>query len=290
MDNHHIGIITVLYNSKSVISDFLDSCLAQENVNFTLYCIDNDSSDNALAILASYNSQKIKVIRNTQNFGFAKATNQGIKAAFNDGCDYILLINNDTIFEKDMVSILLHDLQKYNGDYISPKIVDYDNPNILAWAGGSFSILRAFANILRGNGEIDNNQYDIVIQTQNTPFCCVLFHSYCFIKNGLLDQRFFVYWEDVDWCYNALKQGLRLLYTPSTKIIHKESSLTGMYSSFKIGQLAEGRAKYLVKNFGNFYKFIFFPIIAATPLKLLIRRKISFNLFCDYITKYIQGK
>ncbi len=290
MSNHHIGIVTVLYNSKSVIADFLVSCLAQENVNFTLYCIDNNSSDNTLAILTSFNSQRIKVIRNPQNFGFAKATNQGIKAAFNDACNYILLINNDTIFEKNMISILLRDLQKYNGDYISPKIVDYDNPNIIAWAGGDFSVFRAFANTLRGKGEVDNHQYDKVIQTRNTPFCCVLFNSICFEKNGFLDERFFVYWEDVDWCYNALKNNLQLLYTPNTKIVHKESSLTGMYSSFKISQLAEGRAKYLVKNFGNFYKFIFFPIIAATPLKLLIRRKISFNLFCDYITKYIQGK
>ena len=98
-----------------------------------------------------------------------------------------------------MISTLLMDLQRYNGNYISPKIVDFYNPNIIAWSGGWFSFWRAYANIARGKGEIDNQQYETVEETQNAPFCCVLFQASCFNKNELLDERFFVYWEDVDW-------------------------------------------------------------------------------------------
>ncbi|TXJ01627.1 MAG: glycosyltransferase family 2 protein [Neisseriales bacterium] len=289
MNNHRIGIITVLYNSMSVLSDFINSCISQEGVNYKLYCIDNNSSDGTIEFLESYDNLNIKIVKNRKNYGFAKATNQGIKIALEEKCDYILLINNDTIFDKNMISTLLMDLQRYNGNYISPKIVDFYNPNIIAWSGGWFSFWRAYANIARGKGEIDNQQYETVEETQNAPFCCVLFQASCFNKNELLDERFFVYWEDVDWCYNAFKKKLRLLYTPNTKIIHKESSLTGMFSSFKISQLAEGRAKYLKKNFGYFSKFFFLPLVVATPFKLLLTKKISISLFFKYIIKYING-
>ena len=77
MNNHRIGIITVLYNSMSVLSDFINSCISQEGVNYKLYCIDNNSSDGTIEFLESYDNLNIKIVKNRKNYGFAKATNQG---------------------------------------------------------------------------------------------------------------------------------------------------------------------------------------------------------------------
>lgn len=288
MKSSCIGIVTVLYNSESVLPDFLKSCVSQKKVNYKLYCIDNNSTDNSLSIIRSYNNTNIKTIHNKRNYGFAKACNQGIKLTLEDNCDYILLINNDTVFDNNMISILLNDLQQHAGDFISPKIIDF-NDNTTLWAGGDFKFSRAYANTIIGYKKSDTGQYTNIYQTFHAPFCCVLFDKKCFEINGLIDERYFVYWEDSDWCFSAKKNKLRLLFTPNTTIRHKESSLTGQYSAFKIKQLAKGRGLFLKKYFHPALFLIFIPIAITTPIKLFLQKHISLKFTYLYITNFLSS-
>lgn len=283
-----VGIVTVTYNSKSVLTDFLSSCFSQENIDFILYCVDNNSTDNSLSIIESRNNSNIKIIKNPINYGFAKASNQGVKLALEDNCNYILLINNDTVFDANMISILLNDLQQHNGDFISPKIIDFNDKTTL-WAGGDFKFSRAYANTIIGYKKSDAGQYTNIYQTFHTPFCCVLFDKKCFEINGLLDERYFVYWEDSDWCFLAKRNKLCLLFTPNTVIQHKESSLTGQYSEFKIRQLAKGRGLFLKKYFHPALFLIFIPIAVTTPIKLFLQKHISLKFTYLYITNFLSS-
>ena len=82
-----IGIVTVTYNSTAVLSPFLECIWKQSHQNFVLYIIDNASTDSTLQILEKKQDSRLKIIKNKSNFGVAKANNQGIKKAIEDGCN-----------------------------------------------------------------------------------------------------------------------------------------------------------------------------------------------------------
>jgi GT2 family glycosyltransferase len=96
MAEHLIGIVTVTFNSASVIEGFMDSVLKQTGAKFILYVIDNASSDDTLNRLSEYQDPRIVVIPNQINVGVAEGNNIGIRAALNRGCTFVLFLNNET--------------------------------------------------------------------------------------------------------------------------------------------------------------------------------------------------
>ena len=102
-----IGLVTITYNSEKVIEPFLECVWKQTHNNLHLYVIDNASTDSTLSIIEEEEDSRLKVVKNESNFGVAKANNQGIKRAIADGCNQILIINNDVEFEEALIAKLL---------------------------------------------------------------------------------------------------------------------------------------------------------------------------------------
>src|SRR5579883_1618859 len=102
-----IGVVTVTYNSAVVLPDFIASVARQADVDFKVYVIDNASQDGSADIVAGNSDERYALIRNDANRGVAAANNQGIQCALKDGCSYVLLLNNDTTFERGFFKRLL---------------------------------------------------------------------------------------------------------------------------------------------------------------------------------------
>src|SRR5205823_1449843 len=96
----------------------MESLLKQSHRQFRLFAVDNCSSDNTLALLGQYSDGRVTVIRSAVNVGVAEGNNIGIRAALADGCTSVLLINNDTVFDADLISTLHQGLRKYQCDMI----------------------------------------------------------------------------------------------------------------------------------------------------------------------------
>lgn len=105
-----IGLVTITYNSAHVMEPFMQCVLNQTHTNFILYIIDNISSDNTLELLKNYRDERIVLIANKENVGVAKGNNQGIVQAMQDGCDELLIINNDVEFEDTLLEKLSRQL------------------------------------------------------------------------------------------------------------------------------------------------------------------------------------
>ena len=101
-----VGLVTITYNSADVLQPFLDSVWNQTHENLTLYVVDNSSTDTTLDILRNDKDSRLVVSKSETNFGVAKANNQGIKKAIDDGCNQILIINNDVEFETTLIEKL----------------------------------------------------------------------------------------------------------------------------------------------------------------------------------------
>jgi GT2 family glycosyltransferase len=274
-ETDRIGIVTVTYNSSSVIQPFMDSLLKQSYANFLFYAVDNASSDTTLQLLAEYRDSRLTVVANQGNVGVAEGNNIGIRAALEDGCRFVLLINNDTVFDSDLISKLLDGFREYQCDMITPKILYFDPPDRIWCAGGAFTRWRASARHF-GYGRKDNGRFNQARQVDYSPTCCMLIKKEVFERIGLMDAKYFVYFDDTDFCLRARQAGMRLLYFPEVRLYHKISSLTGQGSAFAIRYLTRNHVYYSLKHFGTFMGFYYLAICQAHLVKrcLFAREKI----------------
>jgi len=247
-----MGVVTVTYNSSNVLPDFFASLDRQTYRNFIVYAIDNCSTDDSVAMLEHYAGARLKLIANEKNAGVAAGNNEGILAALKDGCETVLLLNNDVAFEADLFLRLLDGLVDNACSMVVPLIYFYDFPDTIWTAGGGFQRWLCYRNYHRSEGEKDNCQYTKPFKIDYASTCCVLIRREAFETIGLMDERFFVYSDDVDFMYRALHSGLSMFVIPSAKLWHKVHTLTGgSISDFTLFYGSRGRSLFLYKHFNR---------------------------------------
>lgn len=268
--SNKIGIVTVLYNSSKVLGDYYRTLESQTFRDFALYVVDNASQDNSLALARRYSedvSFKTVILPQENNYGIAKGNNIGISYAINDGCDYVLLSNNDVILDKeDCLSTLLKRAEVCKSDIIVPKIYFYSDSQIIWAAGGNFS--KSFTSTTHyGLNQTDNGQYNVERPIRYTPTCFVLIKSDVFERIGLMDEKYFVYYDDTDFMYRAWKSDCKMIYTPATSLLHNESTCTGKGSVFKRYYLSRNQLYFIWKNLG--WPMLYFWVVRRLIVCLL---------------------
>lgn len=245
-----IGLVTITFNSADVIEGFINSVNEQDYPDYCLYVVDNNSKDDTLKKIDQLaNKDRTVVIRNDFNNGVAGGNNQGILQALKDGCEYVVLINNDTEFEKALLHKLWEASQKRNYSIVVPKMLYYSEPDIIWFAGGYLKKSEGYLNHHVGIGEKDSGQYPDREVTY-APTCCTLIHRSVFEDVGLMDEKYFVYFDDTDFWYRVMKHGKhKMLYINDVTFYHKVGSLTksknGTRSNFKFSNFS---IEYKVRN------------------------------------------
>jgi hypothetical protein len=235
-----IGLVTITYNSAHVIEPFMQCVLNQTHTNFILYIIDNISTDNTLEILKKYNNNRIVIIANTTNVGVAAGNNQGVKRALADNCDEICIINNDVEFEDALLEKLSKQLQELNCSLVAPKMMYHPETDLIWWAGTKFKESEGCMTNHIGIQQEDNGQFDVIEKMDYAPTCCVLLKKDVIEDIGLMDEKYFAYYDDTDFFYRIYKQGKhQLYYYPFVQFYHKVGGLvksrTGSAKKFKFG-------------------------------------------------------
>jgi GT2 family glycosyltransferase len=243
-----IGVVTVTFNSAQVIGPFLRCVLAQTHSAFELYVIDNASSDNTLKQVESFCDPRIHIIANEKNVGVAAGNNQGIAASLAAACEYVLLINNDTEFSAELFAVLTEEIRARACDMLVPKIVYHNRPNVL-WAAGGYFLKPISQTHHFGDGEADGAKYSKFRKVEYAPTTCMLIKREVFEKIGMMDENYFVYYDDTDFCLRASRARIVLGYTPATVLSHKVSSLTGADSAFSLRYKTINQVYFALKNY-----------------------------------------
>jgi GT2 family glycosyltransferase len=275
-----VGVVTVTFNSASVISGFMDSLLKQTHTEFILYVIDNASTDETLTQLSEYDDARLVIVPNKNNAGVAEGNNIGIRAALRDGCTSVLLINNDTVFDSNLLSKLVEGVQHHQCDMLVPKILYFDDPETIWCAGGYFSRIRRSARHF-GHGQKDKGRFDRPRLIDYSPTCCMLIRAEVFERIGLMDANYFVYFDDTDFCYRAYRAGVKLFYLPTARMLHKVGSLTGGESDFYYSYTIRNHVYYILKHFPRWQILFYFPAYQLHILAkfiLLLRKPRTFLL------------
>lgn len=162
------------------------------------------------------------------NSGFAAGNNLGIKLALAKGADYVLLLNDDTVVAPDFLARLAARAEaEPAAGMFGPRIFYFSEPEKVWFSGARFDAEKcAFVTPGAGLTEADL----AVAAPQASDYltgCCLLVSREVIETAGLLDERFFLYWEDADWCFRARARGFRCLVVPDSRIWHKISLSSG---------------------------------------------------------------
>ena len=221
-----ILIIIVNYNETGTIFDCLKTLIdfnpGIRGYDLKILVVDNGSTDGSVENLKSQISnlktksqssklKELKVIRNKKNLGFAGGVNVGIREVLENGADYIFLLNPDGAVTEDTINKLI---EIAHGDkrigIVGPLILD-QHKNVWS-AGGIIDKKRYTAgHTFKVNGQ---KEADFV------SGCAMLIKGEVFQEIGLFDERFFLYFEDADFCLRAKKAGFKVIFTPEVVVYH----------------------------------------------------------------------
>ncbi len=214
-----VFIIILSWNNWPDVKECLESIKNNDYPNYQVVIVDNDSKEKPQP------SPEIKIIYNEKNLGFSGGNNVGIKYALENGADYVLLLNDDTIVDSQFLTKLV-EAGESDGNFgiLGPKIYYYEDRNRIWSAGGKINWL-CNKGTLKGWNEIDKGQYDSPKAQENPHLtgCCLLAKRDLVEKIGPMSEDYFLYYEDTDWSFRARENGFKCVFVPEAKIWHKIS-------------------------------------------------------------------
>ena len=215
-----IAIIIINWKKYDLTLNCIDSVLKSSYKNFKIILIDNEAQNSFPYEINK--CEKIQIIKNQNNEGFSKANNQGIKYSIKHGFDYVLLLNNDTLIKNDLIDSLIQQSSTLNQKIIQPLILNYDGSKIWNAGGKINNFFGTFQTLEKGKGF----KYFKRNRTYTDWFtgCCVLIKVEIFNHVGYFDERFFAYYEDVDYSIRLKKMGYSIALMTNSYLQHYESA------------------------------------------------------------------
>jgi hypothetical protein len=195
----------------------LKGCTYQQ---LTIFVVDNGSTDDSIASITRCHPS-IPLLQTKKNLGFAGGNNFGIRRALAQGADYVWLLNNDTKPDRDALSALMNIAAKDEMIGAVGSVCYYANSpeTVEAWAGARVNLWIGYGR--NSTAPRDDNWFHSLNGTS------MLVSRAAFESSGLLDEGFFLYWEDTDFCLRLRKNGWRIAAAPESRVLHKVSASTG---------------------------------------------------------------
>ncbi len=251
-------IIIVNWNGRADTLECLASLHNAALPNVRTVVVDNGSEDgSAAAIRDAYPT--VTLLEAGKNLRFAGGNNLGIRHALERGAGQILLLNNDTTVAPDFLGHLSRTLAETPGaGVVAPKILYYSSPQEIWYAGGEVSF---WTGTMRHVGirATDGPRFGNVTDTAYASGCCFLASRSAFEKVGLLDETYFMYTEDADWCMRARTAGYRILFEPRARVWHKVSvSSGGHLSAYKLRHKFMSNMRFFARH-ASWYHWLVFP-------------------------------
>ncbi|WP_251208674.1 glycosyltransferase family 2 protein [Acetatifactor aquisgranensis] len=222
-----VTVILVNYNGRKFLDNCIGSLKKQTYSNMSVLIVDNCSEDDSVKFLKE-NYPEIEVIACNKNYGFAKANNIGIKYAIGQGTDYVMLLNVDTAIDSSLIEKLIREAD--SNVVTVPKIYSDKRYMKIWYAGGGIDYVNgdSYHTMKGGDG--------IVQEVSFACGCCMLIHKNIIQKCGMLDENYYLYYEDTDWSVRFGKENIKIKYVPEAKMWHKiggsGGKMGGLYKTY----------------------------------------------------------
>jgi len=262
MKNPLVVIILLNWNGWRDTVACVESCRRLTYPNFRLVIVDNGSSDGSGAILRE-RCPDAELIQAGDNLGFAGGNNIGIRRALEQGAEYVWLLNNDTVVDAEALSALVRVAEDDEATgMVGSKIFYHDNTRLIWYAGAALDPKMPHRLHHHGLNREDRGQYDEVCPAGFITGCSLLARREMVEAVGLMDEEFFLYFEDADWSARAAARGWKLMFCPQSVVYHKVSmSVGGSGSPVAFYYSARNLLHFVRRNFpGRFYSALAYDL------------------------------
>ncbi len=279
-----ICLVTVLYNCERHLPLFFKCLAQQDDRDFLVILIDNASADQSLDIarqLANTYGVPCNFISNSENLGVATANNQGIQSARNQGIAHILLINNDIACDSNLITAIRK--RAIDRGHRAWTCFAYLRDSNEPWYGGgrlSYLLARGF--------HFSSPQVRTItepISVTYAPTCLMYVHASVFDAIGMMDPRYFVYYDDTDFCKRMQMADITLVYDPEVQFRHYVGGSTGGdRSDFFLRISTRNKLLYISKHYAPPMRWIVMGIAIASKIVQLaspIRRNATWQGLMD---------
>jgi hypothetical protein len=236
---YHIAVIIVNWNGKDDTISCLKSLEGIDLLGHTLSVIvvDNGSTNNSVDVIKK-SFPKITLIEAGRNLGFTGGNNMGIQEAMVRKADLIWLLNNDTVVDKNVLSFaqVFDDVQvgacgckiyfASGHEFHHDRYKENERGRVFWYAGGIVDWDNLYASH-RGVDEVDHGQYDRIVETPFITGCSLVVRREVVGKVGMLDDRYYLYLEDLDWNIRIQKAGWKTVYVPTSVVWHVNAGSSG---------------------------------------------------------------
>jgi hypothetical protein len=224
-----LTVLVLAWNGLDLTRATLDSlarCRMPAGWELHQMVVDNASTDGTAAVLAR-DYPEVELLALPENRRFAGGNNAGLARALARGDDAVMLLNNDVLADPGLCAHLLAALAETPGAGAAAPLIYHAAPTDRVWyAGGHCQPAWAFS-AHRGIRVRDRGQWRTVETTGYLTGCCLLASREAWERVGLLDERYFIYAEDADWCLRARALGYTLLFVPTARLWHEVSASSG---------------------------------------------------------------
>lgn len=222
----NICIIILNFNGKKDTIECIESLKKLNHSSFEILVVDNGSVDNSLSDIKKIYPD-ILYLDNKKNLGFAEGNNKGIEFALKK-FDAILILNNDTIVDQSLLFHFETFSKKHPKSILGAKVYQYYQRDTLDHLGGLWNNQTAQFDLIGANFKEHHQSFEKPLDLDYVCGCALFARTEVFHDIGFFDPRFFLFWEESDFCFRAKQKGYDILFCPKAKLWHKVSaSFTG---------------------------------------------------------------
>ena len=276
-----ISIITINYNGLKDTCELMET-LPLDDTSIEVIVVDNASRQDEASVIEQRYPQ-VKVIRSSENLGFAGGNNLGIEASCGK---YLYFINNDTLLslQGNAVANTKHGMQpelrylveRLESDpqigMVCPKIRFTWGDNLIQFAGYTPLSRVTLRNNAIGFNESDYGQYDTAHPTPYGHGAAMMVRREAIDKAGMMPTCFFLYYEELDWSMMIRRAGYTIWYEPASTIYHKESQTTGQASPLRTYYITRNRLFFVQRNSPLPWRYLsYLYLIFVAGLKAILK-------------------
>jgi GT2 family glycosyltransferase len=251
-----VSIITINYNQAEITRQFLESSKFLKYSNYEIIVVDNGSIKPLFDCVEATAYPGLRLIRTETNLGFTGGNNLGMKEAKGD---YFFIVNNDTELSPMLLDNLIKPFSENDRiGVVCPKIKFFDAPELIQYAGYNPINMYTGTATSVGFNEVDEGQFDEPHPTSFAHGCAMMIRRVVVDRVGRFAERFFLYYEELDWSQRIRDAGYLIYYQPSATILHKESMSVGQNSPLKTYYLTRNRILFMRRHSSTFQRFVFY--------------------------------
>ncbi len=219
MNEPFVMVVILHFGRVQDTLECLESLSRNDYKNFKTIVLNSTMSRDATEIIRT-KFPEVELIELSENLGYAGNNNIGIGVAVKRGADWVFVLNYDTILDPACLTNLVKSGKGHPEiGIVGPLVYHHDEPNVIQSAGGMLGKYWQSSHL--GKDQLDQGQFTSLQHVDWISGCAILVRRTLIEQVGMLDQNYFLYWEETEWCIRAAKAGWQIVHQPAAKLWHK---------------------------------------------------------------------